>query len=141
MPTRPDEIADLMETVDPHQSIDTELGVAPDLSDGVCTPGTELDPGARDLAFHTMIAEILSRGRGDEVEVTSAELVDRWFSIPGMTLSQRPALQRRITRMVIVGVASRKRHGVYTLAPEALDILASVRPDLSEDDQGGDDQE
>jgi hypothetical protein len=141
MPTRPDEgIADLIEAADPREMIDFETDVGGDFTDDVCTPGAELSSAERDLAFHTMITEILERGRGTEVEVTSAELADRWLSIPGMTLSQRPALQRRITRLVEIGAWVRKSHGVYTLAPEALDIMRSAVPDAGpEDDEDADD--
>jgi hypothetical protein len=76
----------------------------------------------RHSAFIGIVADLLA---SESEEVTAGDFVERWLALPGMTMAQRPALSRRLTRMCDVGAAQRVSHGRYRLERNAVAVLQS----------------
>jgi hypothetical protein len=98
-------------------------------------PGDALSYEARVAAFNRIVASLLVAGQGQAVDVCTADFVDAWFAIPGIGASQRPALQRLITRLVEDGGAQRIGHGRYRLESGADRMLEGMTESEDDDDE------
>jgi hypothetical protein len=120
LPERDEEIRAAMEAANPRRDVpwdDDEQAKAVDFSAAI-TPGAEMSPAERDEQFAAIISRRLS-GHPDGVVVTTEEMVDAWLDIPGMTPAQRPALSRRLRKLVDIGAADDLGRGRWRILPGA----------------------
>jgi len=97
------------------------------------TPGPTPSPTERHEHFRRIIAGFVAEGR---TEFTFDDILARWLAVPGLTLSQRPALYRRITRLIEDGQAERTERGSYLLLAGAGQQAVTVTDgDDDEDDE------
>jgi hypothetical protein len=119
---------------------DAPVGEDIDLEPGELTAdGRELGFRERVLAAADVIEKITG---GKRKTVRTSVLVDAWFEVPGITSSQRPALNRLLVKLVAAGEAEDPGRGRWTLEPtapgwlrrHAEELVASADSDEDEED-------
>lgn len=99
LPERPEDIADLMDEVDPRSEIDTtglenvRFGAVED---------ERLTPAQRDEVFARIVTDLVAQKGG---KVTMEDLAASWMATPGIGVGMRPALYRRLGHLVKAGIA------------------------------------
>ena len=114
----------------------------PEMPDGVAnidfteawTPGDRLSSRERDERFVVLVRSLLA-DHTDGVEVKVAELMRRWQEIPGTQPGERPAVNRRIRRLIDVGGAERLERGLIRLEPSAPALLEAAIGVTDSDDE------
>jgi hypothetical protein len=97
------------------------------------TPGPTPTREEMTEAFRAIIAGWVAEGR---TEFTTDDLLTEWLARPGFTLSQRPALYRRITALIDAGQAERTGRGSYLLlAGAGREAVTVTDGDDGEDDE------
>lgn len=115
-----------------------EAPVTEDFEVDAGTPGPELDYRARVLAAADVIDKVTGRSRKT---VRTSVLVTAWFEVPGISQSQRPALNRLLAKLVTVGEAEDPGRGRWTLEATAGDWLRRHADELVAGAESDEDEE
>jgi len=130
---RDPEIAQAVEGADPRAEHD-DSGV-PDIDlSGATTPGADMTPAERDAQFARIVAGLFAGTAAVHVDTTTEDMVDAWYSVPGMTPAQRPALTRRLRKLVDSGHGDDLGRGKWRLYRSATDAAATTGGDDGDDD-------
>jgi hypothetical protein len=98
--------------VDPRQPIPAWTGEDIRFGGLDGTPGPTPTREAMDEAFREIVAGWVQEGR---TSFRTDDLLTAWLARPGFTLSQRPALYRRVGALIDAGQAERSGRGSYLL--------------------------